>query len=70
MPTSKVLLIQQLNAAALGVARVLNLTADVINLMAEVESNLPNQTQDCCNYEHQLLDQYCATRGTVSHVTS
>ena len=58
-------LFQQLDAADFGVSTLHNLTADVINLMAELESNLPNGTQDCCNYNHQILDQYCATRTPV-----
>ena len=56
---------QQLNAASFGVSSLHNFTANVTNLMNTVASNLPNQTQDCCSYNHQILDQFCATRTPV-----
>lgn len=36
-------------------------TGDVESTMTRVKASLSNQSSDCCRYQYQLLDKYCAT---------
>lgn len=34
--------------------------------MDRVDKDTPNVVADCCQYEYQLLDKFCASRTAVS----
>ena len=56
----------QRSLSELGATRVLQYTSDVQGIIDDVNENLPSEVKKCCDYEFQLLDQYCATRTPVS----
>lgn len=61
-------LTQGIDASVLGATEFLDYTSEVQSVIDGTTSNLPNSTMDCCNYRHQMLDQFCATREVVSVV--
>lgn len=49
---------------------VLEYTAEVQQIKERANSDSQNFTlSDCCHYEFQILDQYCASRFSVSSCT-
>lgn len=56
---------QGVDASTLGVTEFLDYTDGVQKVIDETLSNVPNTTRQCCKYEYQMLDQYCATRREV-----
>jgi len=59
-------LAQGIDASVLGATEFLDYTSEVQSVIDGTTSNLPNTTMDCCNYRHQMLDQFCASREVVS----
>ena len=45
-----------------------NYIAEINTIMDNVMNNVMNinNTEDCCDYEYQILDKFCATRPAVS----
>ncbi len=60
------LYLQHVSASRLGASRLTNHTAAVQGIMQEAERAAVNETSSCCDYKHQLLDKFCATRTYVS----
>ena len=52
----------------MGATEFINITAGVTEIMDSVQSI--SNTSDCCNYQYQILDKYCALHSAVSEITS
>ena len=57
---------QNLTAKELGASTLLDYTERVRSIIDDINSNPPTMDEQCCNYEHQILDQHCASRPFVS----
>ena len=57
-------LMQSVDTTSLGVTTFLDFTRDITDTITHV-GNYSNVSQ-CCSYQYQLLDQFCANRMAVS----
>ena len=57
--------LQKLQAADFNVNELFDYTDDVQSIIDRVEASPPSQASQCCAYQHQLLDQYCASQTPV-----
>ena len=57
---------QGLTDSDLGVRTLLDYTDRVSSIIDDIRANPPTSTQECCSYEKQILDKYCASRPFVS----
>ena len=53
----------RVSAKELSVTEYIDITASVNDLKNEVKHT--KEVDDCCNYEYQLLDKFCASRNAV-----
>ena len=44
-----------------------NITEDIDSIISNVREQNFTSTQDCCSYELQLLDKFCAAQDLVGH---
>ena len=58
--------LQQLNASDILATNYFDFTENVESIKMAVENNPPTTISQCCQYKHQLLDKFCATRRAVS----
>ena len=56
--------LQSIEAADLGATEFINITAEVTALVDSVETI--TNVSDCCKYNHQILDKFCALQSPVS----
>ena len=57
-------LLQSVNPASLGMTDFFDYTGAVNDIIGRVGNN--SNVSQCCSYENQLLDQFCASRMAVS----
>lgn len=58
------LLLQSIEPEDLGATEFINITAGVKALVDSVQTI--TNVSDCCKYNHQILDKFCALQSPVS----
>ena len=57
---------QNISASDISATKVEDITGDVLAIRKSVQNI--TDTNDCCSYEYQLLDKFCASRNRVCTV--
>ena len=61
-------MLQDIQASPFGVSSTINITQAVNEVIKGVEDTFINASNavDCCHFENQILNQYCASLDLVS----